>query len=66
VAIKKISDFPLDKVNHLRQRLTDNKNLKSQKILTEFNGLLKNFGLEEVKLKDFDKITEEIQDDLPF
>jgi hypothetical protein len=66
IAIKKISDFPVDKINHLRQKLTENKNLKNQKVLTEFNELLRTFKVDEIKLKDFDKITEEVQDDLPF
>ncbi len=66
VAIKKINDLPNDKVNLLHQRIKDNKNLKSQKILKEFNELMVKYNFSETALKDFEKIQAQEIDDLPF
>jgi hypothetical protein len=65
-SIKKISDLPSDKLSLLNQRIIDNKNLRSQKILKEFNELMKTYNLKEISLTDFDKIESVEIDDLPF
>lgn len=66
IAIQKIKDLPNDKLNLLHQRIRDNKNLKSQEILKEFNGLMVKYSFSEIIFKDFDKVQVEEIDDLPF
>lgn len=65
-AIKKINDLPNEKLNLLHQRIIDNKNLKNQKILKEFNELMAKYNFSSIFLKDFDKVYEVEIDDLPF
>lgn len=65
-AIKRINDLANDKLNLLHQRIIDNRNLKNQKILKEFNELMAKYNFSPITLKDFDKVYEEEIDDLPF
>jgi hypothetical protein len=66
IAIQKIKDLPNDKINLLYQGIRDNKNLKSQEILKEFNELMIRYNFSEITFKDFDKVQVEEIDDLPF
>lgn len=65
-AIKRINDLPNDKLNLLYQRIRDNKSLKNQKILNEFNELMIKYNFKEITIKDFEKLQVEEIDDLPF
>jgi len=44
-SIKKIKDFPIDKIKLLHQKITENKNLKNLQVLKEFNELTRQFEL---------------------
>jgi len=65
-SIKKIKDFPIDKIKLLHQKITENKNLKNLQVLKEFNELTRQFELKEIQLKDFEKLVLFDTDDLPF
>ncbi len=65
-ALKKISDLPNDIINQIRLRMTDNQNLKDKDVLEEFNSLTKDYGIQALQIKDFDKVTEQEYDNLPF
>lgn len=65
-SLKKINDFPVDKINLLNQRITENKNLNDKNVLKEFNSLISKYGLIEKQQKDFEKTTISETIDLPF
>lgn len=56
----------VDKLNVLRQKIVENENLKSQKVITDFNELMKKNNFKEIVMKDFEKVETEEIDDLPF
>lgn len=64
--IKKINDIPSDKINLLNQRIIENQNLKNIFVLNEFNELMKKYQLQEIQMKDFDKVELKGNDYLPF
>jgi len=65
-SIKKIKSIPKDKIEILHKRIIENKNLRSPKVLIEFNDLTKKFGLIQIKVSDFEKKEKWEYDDLPF
>jgi hypothetical protein len=65
-ALKLIKQIPRDRVEMLRQRITENETLKSAKVLEEFNEMMRFFGQAEVKSSDFEKVVAGQDDDLPF
>ncbi|MFU8843976.1 MAG: hypothetical protein ACNA7V_09245, partial [Bacteroidales bacterium] len=50
----------------LKTRFTDNENLKESEIIKSFNELTKQYQIESVQLKDFDKVVEREEDEFPF
>ena len=65
-ALKMVKILSKERVELLRQRITENNNLKSSKVLKEFNELSQRYGLIEIKAVDFEKVKHENVDDLPF
>jgi len=64
--LKKINDLPQERVLQLKTRFTDNENLKESEIIKSFNELTKQYQIESVQLKDFDKVVEREEDEFPF
>lgn len=65
-SLKKISDLPKERVLHLKTRFTENQNLKGNEIITKFNELTNQYDIEKIQIKDFDKVIQQEEDDLPF
>ena len=65
-SIKKINDLPNDKLNLLHVRIIDNKTLKNQTILNEFNELMDKYNFSKTTFYSFEKIELNEDDDLPF
>ncbi len=65
-ALKNISDLPPEKLNLLHERIIENTNLKSDKILVEFNELSNRYGLQSRVQKDFERKKVEEVEDFPF
>lgn len=66
-AIKKIDNFPEEKIETLRSGITDNKNLKNAKVLKPFNSLMDDYGKARVSKGDFEnQKSDEWEVDLPF
>lgn len=65
-ALKKISDLPQERVLQMKSRFTENENLKDNEIIKSFNELTKQYEIERIKIKDFDKVLEIEDDELPF
>jgi len=65
-SIKNINDLPNDKLNLLHVRIIDNKTLKNQIILNEFNELMANYNFAKITINNFDKLELNEDDDLPF
>lgn len=56
-----------DKARQLRDNITQNKNLKSLSVVSEFNKLITHYNYDAIKASDFNKkATAEYDDDLPF
>ncbi|WP_343522362.1 toll/interleukin-1 receptor domain-containing protein [Pedobacter sp.] len=65
-ALRLITSVPLERVEAIKLRVTDNVTLKSGRVLKEINEFFKSYGLTEVKVTDFDKAVAGEDDDLPF
>jgi hypothetical protein len=65
-SLKKINDIPNDKINLLYQRIIENKNLKEENVLKEFNSLILKYELSPRQYKDFERTTITETSDLPF
>ena len=65
-ALKKIDDLPKERIIQLRARFTENENLNKDEVIKAFNELTKPYGIKGVEAKDFNKVTEIEDDDLPF
>lgn len=65
-ALSKIKDLPSEKLNHLINRFSDNQNLYDPEIINNFNDLTSGYNIREVKLTEFEKVTTDDSDDLPF
>lgn len=66
LVLKKIKDISKEKVIQIHNRIIENKNLKNNKILFEFNSITEKFELNPIKLSDFENKKKEDYDDLPF
>jgi hypothetical protein len=66
-AILEIENFPHDKAEVLRSRITDNKNLNDPAVLTMFTPFMWKYGLDSIEESDFeDEAQDKWDDDLPF
>ena len=65
-ALRLIKQIPKDRVEVLRQRVTENETLKSAKVLKEFNEMMRDFGQLEVRNSEFERVVAGQDDDLPF
>lgn len=65
-SLKKINDIPNDKINLLYQRIIENKNLKEENVLKEFNSLILKYDFSPRLHKDFERTTKAETSDLPF
>lgn len=65
-SLKKINDIPIDKINLLHQRIIENKNLKDENVLKEFNSLIIRYEVTQRQLKDFERTNIVESNDLPF
>jgi hypothetical protein len=65
-ALKKINDLPTERIFQMKTRFIENQNLKDNEIISNFNDLIKKYDIEGLRIKDFDKVQELENDDLPF
>jgi hypothetical protein len=65
-ALKKISDLPKERVLQMKSRFTENENLKDNEVIKSFNELTKEYNIEGISIKDFEKVLEIEDDELPF
>jgi len=65
-SLSEIEDIPKSKIENLRVRIVDNKNLQHIEVVKRFNEIAKKYEIKRLNLKDFQKKPQEDYDELPF